>query len=74
MDTTQATVRQIVARKPDGSRLEWLALQEATTSIKYVTGVGDLDMSGVWKLQAYVEVGPWKGFGEITDFEVKNPL
>ena len=74
VDTTQAEVRSIVARKPNGAKVTWNALQEGITLIKHITAAGDLDMAGVWKLQAYIEIPGWKGCGSVAILTVENPL
>ena len=74
VDTTAATVRSVVARKPNGEKVTWNALQEGTNSIKHITASGDLNMSGPWKLQAYIEIPGWKGYGGVAVLTVENPL
>lgn len=61
-DISAATVRKILVRKPDGSEIEWTASQVGTSLI-YTIALGDLDQSGEWSMQAYVETpaGKWRG-------------
>lgn len=47
---------------------------DGINAIKYVTVDGDLDAPGTWKLQAYVEMPGWKGFGEVATLVVSPPL
>ena len=74
VDTTTASVRQIVARKQNGAKVTWTAVQEGASSIKYNTVSGDIDSSGNWQLQAYIEMPGWKGFGAVALLTVGNPL
>lgn len=73
-NVSAATVRSIVARKASGVKVTWTAQADGLNSVKYVTTSGDLDVAGVWKLQAYIEMPGWKGYGEITPLTVKTPL
>lgn len=68
-DITAATVTKIYYKKPDGTTGSWTAVKEAgNTSISYTTTqVGDLNIPGTWTLQAYIEVGSWKGMGDVTE-------
>jgi len=55
-DLTGATKMEIHAKKPSGDIVTWTASQyAATTKITYTTIDGDLDESGTWTFQAYVE-------------------
>ena len=69
-----ATVRNIIVKKPDGSKIIWAASAEGTNSIKYVAVTGDIDLVGAWKVQAYIEMPTWKGHGSQTFFSVNKPL
>ena len=71
---SSATARKIYALKPNGTKVTWTATADGTTAIKYVTQINDLDIPGVWQLQAYVEVSGWKGSGEVAELEVKSLL
>lgn len=73
-DVSAASARTIVVRKPNGHRVEWAASPEETTSIKYVTAPGDIDLAGVWRVQARVTLPDWEGYGEVGTFEVTHPL
>ena len=74
IDVSTATVRNIIVRKHNGTKVTWGAVADGTTAIKYVTSAGDLDVPGTWKLQAYVEMPGWKGLGEVATLTVSNPL
>ena len=73
VDITTTTVRNIIARKPDGTKVVWTAAVEGTTAIKYIAQTGDL-MAGKWAFQAYVEMPGWKGFGEVAYHTVSRPI
>jgi len=47
---------------------------EGTNTIKYTTGADDLDVAGVWKLQSYVDMPGWKGYGDVVNLLVSRPL
>ena len=74
VDVSTATVRNIVVRKQNGGKLTWGAVADGTNAVKHVTILGDLDAPGSWKLQAYVEMPGWKGFGEVATLVVSPPL
>ena len=70
---TTATVMRIYVRKPTGTAV-WSAVADTSTSIKYVTGIGDLDVAGEYRLQAYVEMPGWKGRGSVARLTVSNAI
>lgn len=70
VDISDATKLEIHYKKPSGTTGIWTALPEDTYYGYYITTSGDLDENGVWDLQLYVEVGPWKGHGEVDTFTV----
>lgn len=73
-DVSSATVKSIVARKPNGSKVTWSATLEGTDFIKYVILSGDLDVAGTWHLQAKVDMPGWSGSGEVAVLRVERPL
>lgn len=75
IDISDATLLQIVCRKPSGNQVTWNATQyEDTTEIIYTVGEGDLDEVGDYELRPYVEFGSTsKQFGEIVTLEVIDP-
>lgn len=73
-DVSSATQRKIAVRKPNGVRLEWPAELHGNSHIKYVTQAGDIDMSGVWKLQALVNLPAWSGSGETALLVINMPI
>ena len=75
-DISTATVWKIIYSKPGKPRVkgEWVAAPEGTTSAYYIIIAGDLDVSGTWELQLYIESVSWKGHGEKINFEVHETL
>ncbi len=60
IDVSTATVKTIYFTKPDGSTLTKTALfvtDGTDGQIHYSTIDGDLDQPGLWKIQAYIELG-----------------
>lgn len=74
VSVANASVRQIRVKKPNGRKLTWSAVLDSTNAIKYVTTAGDLDVEGVWLLQAYIELPSWKGLGEVAQMTVSKGL
>lgn len=75
-DISTATVWKILYSKPGQTRVksEWIASAEGTDSVCYTTKANDLDVSGKWQIQLYIESPNWKGYGEIIEFEVHDNL
>lgn len=72
-DITGALTKQIKYIKPNGDSGAW----EATVSTQYLiytTQDGDLNQSGEWVAQAKVQTGSGTWHGEITRFEVLDPI
>lgn len=70
-DISDATVRKIKVRKPDGTEVDWTATASGSNAIQYSTGSTDLNLAGKWKLQAYIEMPGWKGLGNTCVIDVK---
>ena len=73
-DLSTATVLKIKVKKPNGTTLEWTATQDASNPkvMTYTIQAGDLDQSGTWKLQAYVEFPSWQGHGQWASLKVSK--
>jgi len=71
-DISTASNVKIKVRKPRGSEVEWAAYKHGSdpTKIQYITGVGDFNEPGEYKLQAYLSVGAWTGSGETAHLTV----
>jgi hypothetical protein len=73
LDLTSATVTRILYKKPNGVKGYFTATKSGT-SLTYQCSNADLDVSGNWQFQAYVEIGGLKGFGDFIWQNVYNPL
>ena len=62
-DISTATDLRIVGTKPGGVAVDWEAVIEETTKVKYVTVEDDIDTVGTWELRARVisPAGQWTG-------------
>lgn len=72
-DTTLAAVKKILYEKPSKVKGEWTATG-STTFLSYVVVNGDIDVPGLWKFQAYLEIGGKKLFGDIVTENFDIPL
>lgn len=71
VDITAATLTSYKVIKPDGTTATWAATRYDNTTLTYTTQAGDMDLSGEYKIQAYVEFGPAsKHTGETARFKV----
>ena len=71
VDLTDVLVTKIKAMKPDGTTVvEYDAEVHGTTEVQYIFALGDIDQTGVWLVQAYIEINDWKGLGETAEFTV----
>lgn len=72
-DLSLATVTKILYHKPDGTKGSWTATISGNDLV-YLPQTGDIDQSGVWKFQSYIEVGGEPGMGAVTSKEFKTSL
>lgn len=72
-DITGATVHKIKYIKPDGSTGDWDATV-STQYLQYTTVADDLNQIGEWIVQALVTTASGTWHGEITRFEVLDPI
>lgn len=49
-------------------------MADGTIAIKHVTILGDLDVVGNWKLQAYIEMPSGRWSGEVATLNVGRPI
>lgn len=68
-----ATITRILYEKPNREKGYWDATVSGTQLI-YNVADGDIDQSGKWQLQAYIEVGGLDGFGDIVTQHFDKPL
>jgi len=71
---SNASLVEIVYRKPNGDTGKWKAVVENSRYAIYITGQGDLEESGTWKIQLRVILPDWKGHGEIVNFPIYKSL
>lgn len=77
IDISSATVKQIVFEDPLGAVVRQTAsfVTDGTDGwLEYSVVDGDLDMSGTWKIQGYVEGIGFKNSSTTTTFEVSDVL
>lgn len=63
-DITQASNTKILAKKPDGSEVEFQAEVEEVHYLTYLTTAEDIDQAGDWKFQSWLKLNQWEGPGE----------
>jgi len=68
-----ATVKKLKIKKPDGTTVTKNADVTDLTKLLYSAGASDLDLVGIYIVQAYIEFSDWKGHGAPAYFTV-NPL
>ena len=73
-DVSSATTREIHVRRPDKSEAIWSAVAHPSdvNKIRYTTISTDLDMAGLWRANAVVDLTTpsWDGTGDTVEFEV----
>lgn len=77
VDISTATVKTFTFRKPTGVNITRTAVFSNSGTdgkIKYVTIAGDLDQTGVWSLQAYIEMPSGKFTSDKINFSVESNL
>jgi len=63
-------------RKPDGTCFSKSAdiVDAANGIVRYITESGDLDTTGTWKLQAFVDFGTTEFYSDIHSFRVHKNI
>lgn len=71
-DVSTATSVTIEYKKPSKVEGSWSAAVEVenNTIVYHMTALNELDEAGEWKLQAYVDLGQWKGLSETVNMMV----
>lgn len=74
-DLTGRTI-ELLYRKPDGTEGIWNGTMSNTsnTVAYYTTQVSDLNVAGLWKLQAFVYTATTKAHGKLCQFYVREHL
>lgn len=73
VDVSSATTKTIYVRKPSGTKDSWTATFTTDGSdgkITYTTTTGDIDETGTWLVQGYVEIGTSKHYSTRESFRV----
>lgn len=77
VDLSAASLKNIILVKPDRTKMTKTAdfyTDGSDGKIKYVSVANDLDVIGIWRIQAYVEVGAKKLYTDISSFKVHDNL
>lgn len=77
IDVSGASVKTFYFRKPDGTKISKPAefnTDGVDGKLKYATVDGDIDMTGRWQVEAYVEIGTAKYYSTVTTFIVHKNL
>lgn len=77
VDISGASSLQVIFAKPDGTKNEVVGslYTDGTDGIiEYVLVDGDIDQSGMYKIQAYVEISGGSYYSSIRSFSVKCNL
>ncbi len=72
-DISSATQVLIRVKKPSGVCTEWSSSVDSLTKVKYVIQSGDLNESGIYKLQPKVTMPGFTGSCDIVSIQV-DPL
>jgi hypothetical protein len=71
-DISAATVMRIDVIKGDKTTAQWAAAASGSTAIQYLTVADDLNVPGVYLLNAYIELPGWKGHAETITMIVST--
>lgn len=72
-DITGATNTKLLAKKPDGTLVEFTPASVVDTDyLEYVTVAGDLDQAGTYRLQSSLTLTVASVTGETCEFMVFN--
>jgi hypothetical protein len=70
-DLTGGLNAKLLIKKPNGSEVEWLGASVYQSEyIRYETVAGDLNVSGGYEGQPYIELGVFAGRGKTFHFHV----
>lgn len=70
VDVSSATVKKIYLKKPNNTILEKIPTVYNGRYLRFFTIAGDLDMSGEYELQVYLEMTGWTGRGQTARFVI----
>jgi len=74
VDVTSATVKIVAKPSGSGDAVDLEATVVESTKVQHQKTADTLNAAGNWRLQAYVEMGGGKYFGEIVELPVYEPL
>ncbi len=72
-DLASATVTRILYTRPNGTT-GYFEGNVSGTKLVYNVQNGDINIAGIWKFQAYIEIGGLKGYGYIAIQNFNEPL
>jgi hypothetical protein len=72
VDLTGTTSHKILAKKQDGTLVEWAATPVGTT-LTYELQANDTEQLGRLSIQAYFELAGRKSFGKIVNITILEP-
>lgn len=73
IDLTGASNTKILYEKPNGVKGSFTATVSGQ-SLTYTLSNTDIDQTGIWKFQTYIEVATKKGYGEVVEQVFEHPL
>ena len=76
VDLTSLTTRYLKFRRPDGTTGKWSVSFDGSNETVMTCHLSntDLDMAGVWAIQAYAAVGTEVYHGDFVSFTVDNKI
>jgi len=73
--TQDMVMAQVKVVKPGKTVDTWVLTQgPGENEVSYITVNGDIDISGKWNMQVYIEFPTWKGYGNIANMTVNKIL
>lgn len=76
-DISLATVKNLVFKSPDGDIFTvtgTFATDGTDGLLNYTVQPGQVDIDGVWRVQPYIEMSSFEGFGDVVEFTVLQTL
>lgn len=73
-DVSSALSATIIYKKPNREVGNWAGTIDGTNKITYTTQEGDVDVSGRWRLQVFVDLGVWSGCSLPVIMDVADKL
>jgi hypothetical protein len=73
VDVSGAVSAKMIFSSPSGDVFSRTA-STSGNAVQYTTTSLDFDESGVWTLQAFVDLGSWSGYSKPAEYVVYNRL